>query len=179
MTSRRIAAALVLALLIAGACWKLWHDGGDHISFESHSSGRAESSTDPQEGTRQPAVPATRPPPAERSALADRLNAPDGNIQADLRILDDIFSAFRSNFPRAGNPVGNNIEITAVLAGRNALHVEFIPHDHPAINARGELCDRWGRPFFFHQLSGTKMEIRSAGPDRKFWTADDAVLTPE
>ena len=43
---------------------------------------------------------------------------------------------------------------------------------------KGELCDRWGRPFFFHQLSGTKMEIRSAGPARQLWTDDDVVLTP-
>jgi hypothetical protein len=43
------------------------------------------------------------------------------------------------------------------------------------INARGELVDYWGTPFFFHQLSGTEMEIRSAGPDRVMWTVDDLV----
>ena len=43
------------------------------------------------------------------------------------------------------------------------------------INARGELIDNWGTPFFFHQVSGTEMEIRSAGPDMKMWTADDLV----
>ena len=61
-------------------------------------------------------------------------------------------------------------------AGR--LGFAFIPPGNPAINARGELCDRWGTPFFFHQLSGSQMEIRSAGPDRKLWTPDDEVLTP-
>jgi len=74
--------------------------------------------------------------------------------------------------------VGENAEITAVLAGRNRLQLALIPPSHPAINRAGELCDRWGTPFFFHALSGTQMEIRSAGPDRRLWSADDVVLTP-
>jgi hypothetical protein len=40
------------------------------------------------------------------------------------------------------------------------------------------LCDRWGTPLRFHQLSGERMEIRSAGPDRKFGTPDDALWSP-
>jgi hypothetical protein len=79
---------------------------------------------------------------------------------------------------RSGNPVGENSEITAALTGRNRLSYAFILPGSPAINSKGELCDRWGTPFFFHQLSGERMEIRSAGPDRKLWTPDDEVLTP-
>jgi hypothetical protein len=113
----------------------------------------------------------------ERSQLADRLNSPEGDIHADLRLINAIFIAYRGAV-RSGNPVGENSEITAVLRGRNKLGFAFIPVDCPAINGKGELCDRWGTPFFFHQLSGEKMEIRSAGPDRRLWTADDEVLTP-
>ena len=76
------------------------------------------------------------------------------------------------------NPIGDNEDITAVLTGRNALGFAFIPKDCPAIDASGELCDRWGTPYFFHQLSAQEMEIRSAGPDRKMWTDDDEVLSP-
>ena len=65
-----------------------------------------------------------------------------------------------------------------LLMGRNRLGLALLPPDHPAVNPRGELCDRWGRPFFFHQLSGTRLELRSAGPDRQLWTGDDVVLTP-
>jgi len=118
------------------------------------------------------ATAATEP----RSTLADRLNAVDGTIQADLRILQEILVAWRTNLPRAGNPVGENAEITAVLTGENPLQLALIPKDHPAIDRAGALCDRWGTPFRFHQISGTQMEIRSAGPDRKFGTADDAVF---
>ena len=74
--------------------------------------------------------------------------------------------------------MGENSEITAALKGRNKLGFAFIPVDCPAINRKGELCDRWGTPYFFHQLSGEQMEIRSAGPDRKLWTPGDEVLPP-
>ena len=103
------------------------------------------------------------------------LNAPGGTVAQDMAILNQLFEAWRSNFPRDGNPVGENAEITAALMGDNRLELVLVPRGHRAVNDRGELCDRWGTPLRFHQLSGTKMEIRSAGPDRKFATDDDAV----
>jgi hypothetical protein len=112
------------------------------------------------------------------SHLADALNALTGTIQADLHIVADILESFRSNFPYAGNPVGDNAEITAALTGANVLKLALVPKNHPAIDSRGQLCDRWGTPFFFHQLSGTQMEIRSAGPDRKFGSDDDVIYEP-
>ena len=44
------------------------------------------------------------------------------------------------------------------------------------INAAGELVDSWETPCFFHQMSGSKMEIRSAGPGKIMHTADDLML---
>ena len=111
--------------------------------------------------------------------IAAPLNAPDSTIARDLDIVSQIFEAWLSNFPREGNPVGENAEITAALMGDNRLGLALIPKGHRALNERGELCDRWGTPFRFHQLSGTKMEVRSAGPDRKFATPDDVVWTPQ
>jgi hypothetical protein len=113
----------------------------------------------------------------ERSRLADDLNSASGDVHSDLRLVNEIFVAYRGA-TRSENPVGENSEITASLEGRNRLGYAFIPTDNPAINAKGELCDRWGTPFFFHQLSGQRMEIRSAGPDHRMWTPDDEVLTP-
>ncbi len=76
-----------------------------------------------------------------------------------------------------GNPVGVNREITAALNGGNARQVVFLnAEDGLVVNGRGELVDNWGTPFFFHQLSRTDIEIRSAGPDRKMWNSDDLVL---
>jgi hypothetical protein len=111
------------------------------------------------------------------SRLADDLNSPTGDIHSDLRAVNEIFVAYRGA-TRSENPVGENSEITAALKGRNRLGYAFIPPDNPAINSKGELCDRWGVPYCFHQLSGQRMEIRSAGPDHTLWTADDEVLTP-
>lgn len=127
---------------------------------------------------------AARPPPpatgelAGVSHIADELNAPSGNIRRDLDILNEVMATWQTNFPREGNPVGENAEITAALTGANSVHFGFIPPGHRAINPRGELCDRWGMPFRFHQLSGTQMEISSAGPDGRFGTADDETFTP-
>jgi hypothetical protein len=54
----------------------------------------------------------------------------------------------------------------------------LIPRGHPAINPDGELCDRWGTPYFFHSESRRRTTIRSAGPDRQMWTADDVEHAP-
>jgi hypothetical protein len=166
-------ALLVVALALVGILtWLLWPSREHPLA--ALTLGRPQSAAAPA----RPATvtPRDLAPPEARSALADALNLPTGTIQSDLRVVEDVIDAYRSNFHE--NPVGTNAEITAALTGRNPLRLALLPPDHPAINLKGELCDRWGRPFFFHQLSGTQMEIRSSGPDRKMWDADDAVLTP-
>ena len=81
---------------------------------------------------------------------------------------------YRSMFGE--NPVGTNVEITKALNGDNPKQARFIKEELGLrINGSGELVDYWGTPFFFHQLSGTEMEIHSAGPDKVLWTADDLV----
>jgi hypothetical protein len=178
---RRLLAISVLLVLALGV-WFFWSRAergrsANVLSISgpgtpSHASAR------PQTGAPATGAPSPSTETEPRIALADGLNAPDGDIHRDLTIVQDIFIAWRTNYPHDGNPVGENEEIMAVLTGGNSLQLALIPKNHPAINARGELCDRWGTPFVFHQLSGTQMEIRSAGPDRKLYTADDAVLTP-
>jgi hypothetical protein len=76
-----------------------------------------------------------------------------------------------------GNPIGTNLEITQALNGENPKEAKFLnPETGLRTSAAGELIDSWGTPFFFHQISGKEMEIRSAGPDRIMWTADDLVI---
>lgn len=93
-------------------------------------------------------------------------------------VLENLRLVFRNYCARfGGNPVGTNPEITRALDGGNPGHVEFLnPKDGMRLDNKGELVDNWGTPFFFHQLSGTEMEIHSAGPDRKMWTPDDLVI---
>lgn len=108
----------------------------------------------------------------------EKLNSGGLTIQDDLRLLNDLFFSWQATYPKEGNPVGSNQEITAAFTGANLHTLALIPRSHPALSPNGELLDRWGTPFFFHQLSRSRMEIRSAGPDRKFYTDDDALYTP-
>jgi hypothetical protein len=76
-----------------------------------------------------------------------------------------------------GNPVGTNPEFAKQLGGDNPKHINFISEDSGMrLDGNGELVDPWGTPYFFHQLSGSDTEVRSAGPDRVMYTSDDIVV---
>jgi len=113
-------------------------------------------------------LPAPKLPPAD----------PDPSGLRPQTVMENVRSVFRIYASRYRcNPVGTNPEITAALNGANPSQAVLVKSDDGLrINARGELVDSWGTPFFFHQLSGTEMEIHSAGPDRVLWTADDLVI---
>jgi hypothetical protein len=171
-----VLSALILALLV----WYFWPAPPHRTpSFPTAASVASDTSTAPQSKIENPNSKISAPAPAERSTLADALNSPTSPLRADLSIVHEVITAFRTNFPRDGNPVGTNAEITAVLTGQNKLRLALIPPDHPAINrTTGELLDRWGTPFFFHAESGTRTSITSAGPDKKLHTPDDETFTP-
>lgn len=177
MTGRSASRWILVAAVLAGiaAWWLLRRPAPDGAPVAS-----PVPRVVPAESGKRPAAPAPAEPAIEgESRLADALNAPGGTIQRDLEIVNELFATWQTNFPKEGNPVGENAEITAALAGANPLRFAFLPRRHPAINPAGELCDRWGTPFRFHQISGRQMEIRSAGPDRKFGTPDDALWKVE
>ena len=96
---------------------------------------------------------------------------------AETSALDDIstLSLMISQYGKihGGNPVGENDEITSALMGKNQKRLAFLPQEGSFLDGSGHLIDRWGTPYFFHALSGSKMEIISAGPDRILHTADD------
>jgi hypothetical protein len=92
-----------------------------------------------------------------------------------LENMSHVFHQYNQMF--GGNPVGTNPEITSQLSGNNPRHINFLDStDGMRVNEKGELVDPWGTPYFFHQLSGTDMEIHSAGPDKIMWTSDDLVV---
>jgi hypothetical protein len=177
--ARRRVWAFVLVAILAGAGAFLWSTRNNRVRSVSTGASRPRAEQPPdgigaaRKGTATGSATAAEPNP-----LAEELGAPSGTIRRDLEVLNNLFVNFQTNFPGKGNPVGENSEITAALTGANPLNFAFLPSNHPAINRAGELCDRWGTPFRFHQLSGTQMEIRSAGPDRKFGTADDVEFAP-
>lgn len=90
--------------------------------------------------------------------------------------MDQIRSMLLDFRTRLGqNPVGSNAEIMKSIMGRNEAKAVLGPPPGQNLNEQGELVDRWGTPYFFHQLSKDTMEIRSAGPDGQMWTSDDLV----
>ncbi|HET6408612.1 MAG TPA: hypothetical protein VFG14_12075 [Chthoniobacteraceae bacterium] len=74
------------------------------------------------------------------------------------------------------NPFGTNAEIMQSVLGDNLKQAKIGAPEGQNLNEKGELVDRWGTPYFFHQVSKTEMEIRSAGPDRVMWNGDDREL---
>lgn len=137
---------------------------------------------------REPVPHQTRPalPPEENPAHESSTHPPSPALpgpsatpeerQQVLDAIDNLEFAFR-DYANAlgGNPVGTNAEITAALQGDNPNQLKLEIPGGSSINSKGELCDRWDTPWFFHQLSARKMEIRSAGPDRVLYSGDDLV----
>ena len=110
----------------------------------------------------------------ERPPLADRLGATGFGPDAEPGIVLDILNAYRRSF--GVYPSGeDNRQFVNALLGANPDQLPFIPREHPRLNPRGEIVDAWGTPFFFHLNSRSSIEVRSAGPDRAFFTKDDIV----
>jgi hypothetical protein len=117
-----------------------------------------------------PAVAVSTPPAGPPSPLQFTNFAPETVMQNMSRAIHQYGEMF------GGNPVGTNPEITSQLSGKNPKHINFITEEAGMhINENGELVDPWGTPYFFHQISGSEMEIHSAGPDKIMWTQDDIV----
>jgi hypothetical protein len=131
--------------------------------------------------------PLTRDSAESRPQNAGSLASRAGEFVVDSKIPTNLSQeAVLQNIRRAvreygemfnGNPIGNNPEITAALSGKNPKHVDFLKgQPGVGLSPDGEMIDSWGTPYFFHQVSGTVMEVRSAGPDKIMWTSDDLVI---
>jgi hypothetical protein len=120
---------------------------------------------------------------AQPASLADRAGrlVPESSPSVQLppeTVLQNVQRAVRKYGEMfGGNPVGTNPEITGQLSGNNPRHMNFITSEAGMrVDADGNLVDAWGTPYFFHQISGSEMEIHSAGPDKVMWTPDDLVV---
>ena len=191
MTKSRRILLVVLSIAIAGALWFLLYRSDRSYDVPEQAAFVAAAPATPAVSR-----PAVNPPPGppgstrERASLprpippsfpaAQRESGPDASPAPALP-AQVVTEAVRSAIQKygaafGGNPVGTNAEITRALNGDNPTHANFlagIPGQQ--INSKGELVDPWGTPYFFHQLSGTEMEVHSAGPDRTLWNADDLI----
>jgi hypothetical protein len=107
---------------------------------------------------------------------AEPARPPEQDLQDVARVLGNFSLLVKGDNPL---PLGANEEIAAALRGKNKAGLRALPDEHPAFNARGQLVDRWGSPLYFHAQSRDRLEIRSAGPDREMWTADDLHRKPD
>ena len=71
-------------------------------------------------------------------------------------------------------PSGTNAEIAKLLFGENPAKTPILAWRPRNLSKGGELLDPWGTPYQI-QAAAEKIEIRSAGPNRVFWDADDQV----
>jgi len=119
--------------------------------------------------------------PDYRAELASRpAKPPPDETQAGVRTPKNEVRRIQSTLRRyraaiGENPVGSNPEITRALLGKNSTGAKFLDSATAAMNESGEWVDDWGKPYFFHAVSASIMEIRSSGPDRKLFTPDDIV----
>ena len=167
--SRRplIVAGLVFATVGA---WLLWR------SAPSRETPREQALPGPQ-------VDASAPLAAARdigvevvvSPLAAELHAPGRDEAGDVAALRGLLGQFTTTLrPAERPPLGDNADIAAALTGRNRRRLAFLPFGHPALRD-GLLVDRRGTPYHFHARSADAIDVRSAGPDRVLFTADDQV----
>ena len=97
-------------------------------------------------------------------------STPEEDSTLVSRVLDSFALLVKGDQPL---PLGSNEELTAALRGKNAARLMFLSDNSPWVDAQGRLLDRWKTPLYFHAESRSRLEIRSAGPDGKMWTADD------
>jgi hypothetical protein len=168
---RAAVVTLLVALLGALLFW-LTRDPGP--SKDSNTTAAPTSTAVPASSTLDP-LPTGPPPPAVVPPAEPAGLTPE-EIQTVRDAIDNLEFTFRDYATNLdGNPVGTNAEITAALRGDNLKQLKLDLPAGSSVNDAGELCDPWGTPWFFHQLSSRKMEIRSAGKDRELYTEDDFV----
>lgn len=168
----RAAVVTLLVALLGVLLFWLTRDPGP--SKDSNTTAAPTSTAVPASSTLDPLPPGPPPPavvpPAEPAGLTPE------EIQTVRDAIDNLEFTFRDYATNLdGNPVGTNAEITAALRGDNLKQLKLDLPAGSSVNDVGELCDPWGTPWFFHQLSSRKMEIRSAGKDRELYTEDDFV----
>jgi hypothetical protein len=173
----------ILLALVALATWFWWRQRPETMPPAAPVPPRA-----PVAAVPQPAVPGPTPEQPKSAAQAATLGGtqpmpapqrpnPPVHPQQDTpaRMEAEAVALNLRHYGQrfGGNPVGTNAEIVKVLNGGNPQGVRYLPQENLRLNEQGELLDHYATPYFFHQMSATEMEVRSAGADRQLWTADD------
>jgi len=186
MVKLRVVAPIAVGLAILAVVWIAWQREPSE-SLSSAPSGDASPATANRPSASPPALgvsqlaPVVIAPPSQHQPTSIPPafvlpSSPSTEIARAAQDLEKISRMLRDYRTSMGdNPVGTNAEIMKAVMGKNPKKARLGPPEGMTLNENGELVDPWGHAFFFHQLSGTQMEVRSAGPDGKMWTGDDIV----
>jgi hypothetical protein len=124
------------------------------------------------------AAPLPEKPTAAESLLAGYADPATPPIE-DLRKIQRVAIGYYSLIKDASRfPIGGNQDFSAALRGENPNREVFVRPSNPVFSPAGLLIDRWGSPLIIHPLAWQQLELRSAGPDRAPYNADDLVLSP-
>lgn len=166
--TRKIVIALLLlaGIVTIGVIWVMYLTGTGVRGFVLEGTNK-----------REKVIPPLPPPPRNGfigSSILGDYAAPNRPIEEDLTDLSHALKNFallvKGDSPI---PLGANEEIAIALLGKNGAKLAFLPKDSQALNAQGQLIDRWGTALWFHASTRERIDIRSAGPDKKLWTTDD------
>lgn len=124
-----------------------------------------------------------KPVPPQVATASENLLSGYGDLGTppleDLRKVQRVAMGYFSLIKDSGRySIGGNADFSAVLQGENLNRQVFIRRDHPIFSAEGMLLDRWGSPLIIHPEGWRQLELRSAGPDRTAYSADDVILGP-
>jgi hypothetical protein len=128
--------------------------------------------------SRSQSVPKPAAPTAGERLLegyADPASPPIEDLRKLHRVLTGYFSVVKNP---SRNPIGGNADLAAALRGENPNRTVFVPSDHTIFSPDGLLLDRWNTPVIVHPEGWRRIELRSAGPDKTPYTADDLILAP-
>ncbi len=123
------------------------------------------------------AIPPALPTAAESllQGYGDAAVPPIEDLRKMQHVVTGYFSAIKDS---SRNPIGGNEDLAAALKGENPNREIFLRADHPVFSADGRLLDRWGTPLIVHPEGWRQLTLRSAGPDKAPYTADDLLLDP-
>ena len=118
-----------------------------------------------------------QPLTASESLLASYADPATPPIE-DLRKIHRVASGYFSVVKDAQRfPIGGNADLSAALRGENPNREVFVHTGNSVFSSEGLLVDRWGSPMIVHPEAWRAIQLRSAGPDRISYNADDLVLS--
>jgi hypothetical protein len=118
-----------------------------------------------------------KPSASERllEGYGDPASPPIEDLRKIHRVVTGYFSVVKDS---SRNPIGGNPDLAAALRGQNPNHEVFVREGHPIFGKDGSIIDRWGSPIVVHPEQFRRLGLRSAGPDRSPYNADDLLLSP-